>query len=186
MVAGRESGGAGWPKPSRADLLTMDAMGLGQVRDLPLGQCSLAIQQRTEIARAVARDARVFLFDEPNSALTDAESDELFHEMRKLADSGRIVLLITHRLSDLVRHCARVAVVRDGRVRAILSGEALTEEGLARQMVTESAGARRTRLVGSPRRRVGSGAGVLGSRIGRARRPLPTSIFPPTLAKSSR
>jgi ABC-type sugar transport system ATPase subunit len=137
MVAGRERGGATWPKPSDDDLQIMDAMGLGPVRDSLLGDCSLAMQQRTEIARAVARDARVFLFDEPNSALTDAESDELFREMRKLVESGRIVVLITHRLGDLVQHCARVAVVRDGRVRAILCGEDLTEESLARQLVTE-------------------------------------------------
>jgi ABC-type sugar transport system ATPase subunit len=140
VVAGRESGRAAWPKPSRGDLQVMDALGLGSVRDSRLGDCSLAMQQRTEIARAVARDARVFLFDEPNSALTDAESDELFREMRKLAESGRVVLLITHRLGDLVKHCARVAVVRDGRVRAILSGDGLTEESLARQFVTEGAG----------------------------------------------
>jgi ABC-type sugar transport system ATPase subunit len=140
VVAGRESGRAAWPKPSRGDLQVMDALGLGSVRDSRLGDCSLAMQQRTEIARAVARDARVFLFDEPNSALTDAESDELFREMRKLAESGRVVLLVTHRLSDLVKHCARVAVVRDGRVRAILSGDGLTEESLARQLVTEAAG----------------------------------------------
>ena len=138
MVAGRERGRAAWPKPGGDDLQIMDALGLGPVRDRPLGECSLAMQQRTEIARAVARDARVFLFDEPNSALTDAESDELFREMRKLAESGRIALLITHRLGDLVRHCARVAVVRDGRVRAILSGEDLTEDSVARQLVTES------------------------------------------------
>ena len=137
MVAGRESSAVAWPSPSQADLATMDAMGLERVRDTPLGDCSLAIQQRTEIARAVARDARVFLFDEPNSALTDAESDELFREMRKLAESGRTVLLVTHRLGDLVRHCHRVAVVRDGCVRTILAGEGLTEEGLARQLVTE-------------------------------------------------
>ena len=138
MVAGRERERAAWPKPGDDDLQIMDALGLGPVRDRPLGECSLAMQQRTEIARAVARDARVFLFDEPNSALTDAESDELFREMHKLAESGRIVLLITHRLGDLVRHCARVAVVRDGRVRAILSGEHLTEDSVARQLVTET------------------------------------------------
>jgi ABC-type sugar transport system ATPase subunit len=140
MVAGREGGGTAWPKPGAGDLQIMDALGLHAVRDMPLGECSLAMQQRTEIARAIAREARVFLFDEPNSALTDAESDELFREMHKLAESGRIVLLITHRLGDLVKHCARVAVVRDGRVRAVLSGQALTEEGLARQLVTEGAG----------------------------------------------
>jgi ABC-type sugar transport system ATPase subunit len=137
VVAGRERGRTAWPTPSSDDLQIMDAMGLGPVRDSPLGECSLAVQQRTEIARAAARDARVFLFDEPNSALTDAESDELFREMRTLAKSGRVVLLITHRLGDLVRHCARVAVVRDGRVRAILSGSGLTEDSLARQLVTE-------------------------------------------------
>jgi ABC-type sugar transport system ATPase subunit len=140
MVAGREGAGTAWPKPGDDDLQIMDALGLHSVRDIPLGECSLAMQQRTEIARAVARAARVFLFDEPNSALTDAESDELFREMHKLAESGRIVLLITHRLGDLVRHCTRVAVVRDGRVRTVLSGETLTEEGLARQLVTEGAG----------------------------------------------
>jgi ABC-type sugar transport system ATPase subunit len=141
MVAGREGAGAAWPKPGEADLQIMDALGLRAVRDIPLGECSLAMQQRTEIARAIARQARVFLFDEPNSALTEAESDELFREMHKLAESERIVVLITHRLGDLVRHCARVAVVRDGRVRIVLSGEALTEEGLARQLVTEAAAA---------------------------------------------
>jgi ABC-type sugar transport system ATPase subunit len=137
MVAGREGKGAAWPTPSNDDLQIMDAMGLAPVRDSRLGECSLAMQQRTEVARAVARDARVFLFDEPNSALTDAESDELFREMHKLAESGRVVLLISHRLGDLVRHCARVAVVRDGRVRTILSGDSLTEDRLARQLVTE-------------------------------------------------
>ena len=61
----------------------------------------------------------MFLFDEPNSALTDEESDELFREMHALAAAGRIVILVTHRLGDLVEHATRVAVMRDGRVRAI-------------------------------------------------------------------
>jgi ABC-type sugar transport system ATPase subunit len=139
VMAGREGTSRTWPKLGAADAAVMDVLGLTPWRDTALADCSLATQQRTEIARAVARDARVFLFDEPNSALTAEESDELFREMDKLAATGRMVVLITHRLNDLVSHCARVAVVRDGRVRTTLSGEALTEDGLARQLVTESA-----------------------------------------------
>lgn len=139
VMVGREGTGSSRPKLSAADAAVMEALGIGHLRDKLLEDCSLATQQRTEIARAVARDCRVFLFDEPNSALTAEESDELFREMRALAAAGKIVVLITHRLQDFVAHCSRVAVVRDGRVRVVLEGEALTEEGIARQLVTESA-----------------------------------------------
>ncbi len=138
VIVGREGTTSARPQLGAADAKVMDALGIGHLKDQLLANCSLATQQRTEIARAVARDSRVFLFDEPNSALTADESDDLFHEMHEIAAAGRIVLLVTHRLGDLVRHCKRVAIVRDGRVRAILEGEALTEDGIARQLVTES------------------------------------------------
>jgi ABC-type sugar transport system ATPase subunit len=141
VMVGREGGGKGRPKLAVADAAVMDALGIGHLKEKALEDCSLATQQRTEIARAVARDAKVFLFDEPNSALTAEESDELFREIHKLAEQGRIVVLVTHRLADFVAHCDRVAVVRDGKVRIILEGEALTEDGLARQLVTESGAA---------------------------------------------
>ena len=138
VMVGREGSGNRRPTIGAADLAVMEALGIAGYKDRPLEDCSLATQQRTEIARAVARQSKVFLFDEPNSALTAAESDELFREMHKLAEAGRIVVLVTHRLADFVAHCSRVAVVRDGKVRTILSGEALTEDGIARQLVTES------------------------------------------------
>ncbi len=138
VLVGREGTSTGRPRLGPADAKVMDALGILQFADRLLDDCTLATQQRTEIARAVARDARVFLFDEPNSALTDEESDELFREMHKLAAEGRIVLLVTHRLSDLVEHAARVAVIRDGRVRAVLEGATLSEDGLAQQLVVDS------------------------------------------------
>ena len=138
VMVGREGGSNQRPTLSAGDAAVMDAFGIGALKDRPLDDCSLATQQRTEIARAVARDCRVFLFDEPNSALTAAESDELFREMHKLAGAGRIVVLVTHRLADFVAHCDRVAVVSDGRVRVILEGEALGEDSIARQLVTKS------------------------------------------------
>ena len=135
VLVGREGPSKGWPKLGDADARVMKAFGIDRFADIPLDACSLATQQRAEIARAVARDAQVFLFDEPNSALTDEESDELFREMHKLAADGRIVLLVTHRLGDLFEHASRVAVIRDGRVCAILEGDSLTEDGIAQELV---------------------------------------------------
>jgi ABC-type sugar transport system ATPase subunit len=135
ILVGREGGAVGWPKLGPRDAAVMKAFGIDLNSGAPLADCTLATQQRAEIARAVARDSQVFLFDEPNSALTDEESNELFQEMHKLAAAGRIVLLVTHRLGDLFKHASRVAVIRDGRVRAILEGDTLTEEGIAQQLV---------------------------------------------------
>jgi ABC-type sugar transport system ATPase subunit len=135
ILVGREGGANGWPRLGPGDAKVMKAFGIDLDAATPLADCTLATQQRAEIARAVARDSQVFLFDEPNSALTDEESNELFREMHKLAAAGRIVLLVTHRLGDLFEHASRVAVIRDGRVRAILEGDTLTEDGIAQQLV---------------------------------------------------
>jgi ABC-type sugar transport system ATPase subunit len=135
ILVGREGNSNGWPKLGPGDTKVMKAFGIDLDAGTPLADCTLATQQRAEIARAVARDSQVFLFDEPNSALTDEESNELFREMHKLAAAGRIVLLVTHRLGDLFEHASRVAVIRDGRVRAILEGDTLTEDGIAHQLV---------------------------------------------------
>jgi ABC-type sugar transport system ATPase subunit len=138
VMVGREGTRHARPRLSAADDAVMVSLGIGHLRSRLLSDCSLATQQRTEIARAIARDCRVFLFDEPNSALTAEESGELFREMKKIAAEGRIVLLVTHRLEDLVAHCARVAIVRDGRIRTILDGDGLTEDGIAQQLVVDS------------------------------------------------
>jgi len=141
MLVGREGRRVGRPRLGLDDAGVMQALGIGAVKGRILADCTLATQQRTEIARAVAREARVFLFDEPNSALTDEESDELFREMHKLAGEGRIVLLVTHRLGDLVEHAGRVAVIRDGRVRKVIEKPDLTEEAIAEQLVVGAGGA---------------------------------------------
>ena len=139
MVAGREGTAIRRPRLGSGDRALMDALSIGHLADVPLDGCSLATQQRTEIARALARDARIFLFDEPNSALTRDESNELFREMRKIADAGRTVILVTHRLADFVENCSRVVVIRDGKVRSILEGSDLTEDGIAQQLVLGAA-----------------------------------------------
>lgn len=113
----------------------LEDMAIDALADRPLASVTLAIQQRTEIARALAQDARVFLFDEPNSALTEEESDDLFRRMHALAGAGRVVILVSHRLAELVAHCDAVAVVRDGRVARLLEGDELSQEAIAQELV---------------------------------------------------
>jgi ABC-type sugar transport system ATPase subunit len=109
------------------------------VADRQLGECPLAIQQRTEIARALAQDARVMLFDEPNSALTDEESEDLFRRMHALAEAGRTVMLVSHRLGELAEHADKVVVLLDGRVSRTLEGEEMTPDEIARSLVVGAA-----------------------------------------------
>ena len=116
-----------------ADLAILD------VADRQLDECPLAIQQRTEIARALAQDARVVLFDEPNSALTDEESEDLFRRMHALADAGRTVILVSHRLAELAEHADTVVVVLDGRVSRTLAGEEIVPDEIARSLVVGAA-----------------------------------------------
>ncbi|MFP5342235.1 MAG: ATP-binding cassette domain-containing protein [Candidatus Limnocylindria bacterium] len=109
------------------------------VADRPLELVPLAIQQRVEIGRALARDAGVFLFDEPNSALTQEESVDLFRRMHLLADAGNVVILVSHRIAELAEHTDRVALILDGLCTSVLEGDALSQEGIAAGLVTGQA-----------------------------------------------
>lgn len=122
----------------------MGELGILELKDAPLEFVPLAIQQRTEIARALVQDARVFLFDEPNSALTEEESNDLFRRMHALADSGKVVILVSHRLAELVQHTDRVVVILDGKAARELKGDDLTQEAIARELVVGTAGEKET------------------------------------------
>jgi ABC-type sugar transport system ATPase subunit len=128
-----------------SELAVLDELGILEVKDRLLGLVPLAVQQRTEIARALVQEARVFLFDEPNSALTDEESADLFRHMEVLAADGHVVILVSHRLAELVDHCPEVAVIRDGVCTGVLTGAALTQDAIAAELVvghTQTAGGR--------------------------------------------
>jgi ABC-type sugar transport system ATPase subunit len=115
----------------------MAMLDIARFADFELADLSLAVHQRVEIARAMMHRADAFLFDEPNSALTDEESKSLFALMERLAGDGKIVLLITHRLNDFVNACKRVLILRDGRIVADLgANDPLTEAAIAAQLTT--------------------------------------------------
>lgn len=134
LAVGREMSPVGKPRPSRDPAPALRLLELERFANYQLSDLSLAVQQRVEIARAIMYEADIFLFDEPNSALTDEESRALFDVMRRLADAGKILLLITHRLEDFVNSCGRVLVLRDGRIQADLTGSDLTESAIVREL----------------------------------------------------
>ena len=80
-----------------------------------VGSLSIADRQMVAIARAVSTDARIIIFDEPTSSLTERETDLLFSIIAKLRDDGRGVIYISHRMEEIFRLCDRVTVFRDGR-----------------------------------------------------------------------
>jgi ABC-type sugar transport system ATPase subunit len=135
IVAGYEERGWMWPKPGDAHHGLFQELGIERYRNRLVGDLGLAVQQRTEITRALARDARVMLFDEPNSALTPDESAEFFRLVRQLANAGHVVMLISHRLTELAANSDRVAIILDGRCVRVLEGESKTAENIAETLV---------------------------------------------------
>ncbi|WP_438353600.1 ABC transporter ATP-binding protein [Microbacterium sp. CJ88] len=81
------------------------------VGDLPVG-----VQQRVEIIKALSRDAKVLVFDEPTAVLTPQETDELMGIMRQLRDEGTSIVFITHKLREVREVADRITVIRLGKV----------------------------------------------------------------------
>ena len=86
---------------------------------------SIAAQQKVEIMRAMAREARVIVMDEPTSSLTADEAERLHVTMRRLRDGGRTIIYVSHFLDHVLAVCDRVTIMRDGRI--VRTGEAQSE-----------------------------------------------------------
>lgn len=100
-----------------------------KVEDLPVGS-----QQRVEIIKALARDARVLVLDEPTAVLTPQETDELMGIMRGLAQSGTSIVFITHKLREVKAVADVITVIRQGKVVGSVPPTSSTQE-LAQMMV---------------------------------------------------
>jgi ABC-type uncharacterized transport system ATPase subunit len=81
-----------------------------RVRDLSVG-----VRQRIEILKALHRDARILILDEPTAVLTPPERDALFAVLKSLASDGRTVLFVTHKLHEVTAITDRITILRDGR-----------------------------------------------------------------------
>ncbi|MCE5343387.1 MAG: ABC transporter ATP-binding protein [Eubacteriales bacterium] len=101
-----------------------------------VGELSIGLQQRVEILKALHRGADVLILDEPTAVLTPHETDELFEVIRRIvADKGMTVLLITHKLGEVMRLSDRVGVMRRGKLLGVLNTAETDERALAAMMV---------------------------------------------------
>jgi simple sugar transport system ATP-binding protein len=100
------------------------------VEELPVG-----LQQRVEILKAMYRGAEILILDEPTGVLTPAEADHLFKILRVLRDQGKTVILITHKLREIMAITDTVSVMRRGEIVATRTTSETTVEELAELMV---------------------------------------------------
>jgi simple sugar transport system ATP-binding protein len=96
---------------------------------------SVGERQRVEILKALYRNARVLIMDEPTAVLVPQEVDALFESLLKLVNSGLSVIFISHKLNEVMAVCDRITVLRDGEVTGTVKKQDTTQKDLARMMV---------------------------------------------------
>jgi ABC-type uncharacterized transport system ATPase subunit len=101
-----------------------------KVEDLPIG-----VQQRVEILKLLYRDARLLILDEPTAVLTPQEVSGLFDVLRSLVQRQRAVVIVTHKLREIMAIAQRVTVLRHGRLTGVVRTAQTSEHELARLMV---------------------------------------------------
>ncbi|MGH3979491.1 MAG: sugar ABC transporter ATP-binding protein [Pseudonocardiaceae bacterium] len=143
LLLGDEPGRAGYVS-RRAQTRTarelLARVGLDVPPERLVQRLPVAAQQRVELARALAIDAKVLILDEPTASLSEREAEELFTLVGELVAAGIAVLYISHRLDEIFRIGHRVTVLRDGRVITTRPVSELDTDELIRLMVGRDVG----------------------------------------------
>ena len=116
----------------------LDSLGQGDALplDQEVGQLSIAQKQLVEIAKALALDAALIIFDEPTASLSPSEVERLFDVMARLRAAGHALVFVSHRLEEVFAITDRVTVMREGRtVAQSVATASLTQSDLIRLMV---------------------------------------------------
>ena len=100
------------------------------IEDLPVG-----LQQRVEIVKALYREARILVLDEPTAVLTPQEAQDLFQVMHQLTERGVSIIFITHKLKEVLAVADSITVMRRGKVVGETTPAGIDEQGLAEMMV---------------------------------------------------
>ncbi len=120
--------------------------------DRRIDTLSVGEKQRVEILKALYRDARILVLDEPTAVLTPPEADRLFETLKRLAETGLAVIFISHKLHEVLAVSDRIVVLRGGRKAGELPTDGADRRAIAELMVGRDvpAPARARTLVGEP------------------------------------
>jgi ribose transport system ATP-binding protein len=113
----------------------LDRLGLDVSSRTPLSELSMGHQQMVEIAKALSKQARILIMDEPTSSLTLSETDRLIEVVKDLRSHGVSIIYISHRLGEVQQLADRVVALRDGRNAGGLAREAINHDQMVRMMV---------------------------------------------------
>ncbi|MCX7889321.1 MAG: ABC transporter ATP-binding protein [Rhodobacteraceae bacterium] len=119
---------------ARVEALSRD-FGLAVHPDARVGALSVGERQRVEILKALYRDARILILDEPTAVLTPQESEALFATLRRMVADGLSVIFISHKLAEVMAIADRIVVLRQGRVAGEVAARDTDRARLAAMMV---------------------------------------------------
>jgi len=141
IFLGNERKGRGglidWNKANAEAAALLRRVGLDENPVTPVGQLGVGKQQLVEIAKALSKDVRLLILDEPTAALNDNDSAHLLGLLRQLKDQGITSIMISHKLNEITAISDHVTVIRDGKTVETLSLESgeVTQERIIRGMV---------------------------------------------------
>ena len=98
-------------------------------------QLSVGEQQRVEIIKLLYRGADILILDEPSAVLTSQEAEEMFKVLRKMADSGKSVIIISHKMNEVMQNADRITVLKGGHVEDTMEAKDATVERLTKAVV---------------------------------------------------
>jgi len=140
---------------------------------------STGSKQLVEIAKALAKNSQLLIFDEPTSSLTNTESQVLFSLIRKLKEDGKALIYISHKMEEIFSLADRVTVLRDGK--SVFS--ALKKETSESEIINHMVGRSLDQFFPSPPKRNLGASIVLKSKICRSTAKLVPSVSALSLAK---
>lgn len=138
VVLGAEDGALLRPSLSKARKLLTELAAEYELQvdpDAIVEELSVGHQQRVEILKALYRQADILILDEPTGVLTPAEADQLFRILNRLREEGKTIILITHKLREIMDITNTVSVMRRGEMTATVKTEETDPEQLAELMV---------------------------------------------------